>query len=238
MRAGLARLLPAGLSLVVVAMSLDAAQPSAPRRPEEFTATSLGALDGDSIVVLRRGERVEVRVFGVDAPEHDQPFGAEAERFTDHAVKGREVRVFVRDRDSYGRLVASVAGPGGDLGEALVRAGLAWHFTRYSSDAALARLEGEARAARRGLWSQASPQPPWEHRAADRASPRPYAPGAAPPDAAFIGNVRSRLVHSATCPNARCRNCTEGFASIEQARAAGFEPAGCCLRSNRPRPPH
>ena len=42
------------------------------------------------------------------------------------------------------------------------------------------------------------------------------------------GNTGSRVFHTASCPNFRCRNCTARFASAEAARAAGYRPAGCC----------
>jgi endonuclease YncB( thermonuclease family) len=52
----------------------------------------------------------------------------------------------------------------------MVRRGAAWVFRRYSRDPSLLRLEGEARAARRGLWAlpEAERAPPWEWRAANR----------------------------------------------------------------------
>jgi endonuclease YncB( thermonuclease family) len=51
-----------------------------------------------------------------------------------------------------------------------------------------------------------------------------------PRTAAFRGNVNSRLYHAPTCPNATCRNCTRLFSTEAEARAAGFMPAGDCLR--------
>ena len=70
------------------------------------------------------------------------------------------------DRDQYGRLVADVILPDGrNLNRELVRAGLAWWYRRYAPhDAELEALEAEARAARRGLWADPHPVPPWEWR--------------------------------------------------------------------------
>jgi endonuclease YncB( thermonuclease family) len=53
---------------------------------------------------------------------------------------------------------------GKSLNRELVRAGLAWHYVRYSDEVALARLESESRASRRGLWADTRPVPPWEFR--------------------------------------------------------------------------
>ena len=43
-------------------------------------------------------------------------------------------------------------------------AGLAWWYRQYSKDASLGVLEEDARQARRGLWADPNPVPPWEVR--------------------------------------------------------------------------
>jgi micrococcal nuclease len=65
-------------------------------------------------------------------------------------------------------LIASIEAGGQDVGQQLVAAGLAWHYTRYSDDAGLAAAEREARAARRGLWADREPVLPWEWRASEQ----------------------------------------------------------------------
>jgi micrococcal nuclease len=47
-----------------------------------------------------------------------------------------------------------------------VRRGYAWVYRQYSSDPVLLRLEGEARQAKTGLWSDEAPVPPWQWRKA------------------------------------------------------------------------
>lgn len=51
------------------------------------------------------------------------------------------------------------------VNEIMVRAGLAWVYDQYCADedicADLRQAETEARTARRGLWAQADPTPPW-----------------------------------------------------------------------------
>ncbi len=78
------------------------------------------------------------------------------------------------DRDRYGRTVGVVLLPDGrSLNHELVRAGLAWMYRRYTDDQSLSDLEEEARVARRGLWADRNPNPPWEWRIA-RKNPRLY----------------------------------------------------------------
>jgi endonuclease YncB( thermonuclease family) len=89
---------------------------------------------------------------GIDTPERKQPFYARAREFTSNMAFGKTARVEPRGRH-FDRLVADVVLPGGRLlNHELVRAGLAWWYAKYApGDAALKRLEAEARAPRRGL---------------------------------------------------------------------------------------
>ncbi|HEU4693584.1 MAG TPA: hypothetical protein VFS23_34710, partial [Vicinamibacterales bacterium] len=47
---------------------------------------------------------------------------------------------------------------------------------------------------------------------------------------AVVGNVSSKVYHLPSCPNATCKNCTQRFATPSEAAAAGFKPAGDCIR--------
>lgn len=51
----------------------------------------------------------------------------------------------------------------------LVKAGYAWWYRRYApNDHALDKLENEARNAKRGLWVDPNPIPPWKWRKSNR----------------------------------------------------------------------
>ena len=67
-------------------------------------------------------------------------------------------------KDRYGRTIAWIYVNGVSLNKELLKAGLAWHYKRYSKDRDLAILEAEARAKKIGLWSDPNPIPPWEWR--------------------------------------------------------------------------
>ena len=84
---------------------------------------------------------------------------------------------------------------------------------------------GTARDAKRGLWSQPNPVPPWEWRKTKgEALPGELA-------GKFIGNRRSRVYHKPGCPNAA--SISPGnrmpFNSAGAAEAAGFRPGKDCL---------
>ncbi|MBZ0168584.1 hypothetical protein MELA_02647 [Candidatus Methylomirabilis lanthanidiphila] len=51
-----------------------------------------------------------------------------------------------------------------DVNAEQVRQGMAWVYRRYVRDKSLFTIEQEAREARRGLWVDPHPVPPWEYR--------------------------------------------------------------------------
>jgi endonuclease YncB( thermonuclease family) len=107
-----------------------------------------------------------VRLWGIDAPESKQPGGHAQRIFTGDLAFGKTVTVRVRDVDRYKRTVAEIVLPDGrNLNQELVGAGLAWHYVQFAKrDTVLPTLEHKARAAKRGLWADPSPVPPWEWR--------------------------------------------------------------------------
>lgn len=129
-----------------------------------FTGKCIGVSDGDTISVMKEGRAVKIHLEGIGCPELHQDFGNRAKQFTSSLVFGKDVQVNELSRDRYGRMVAKVYVGNLDVCLELVKAGLAWHFKRYSSDPVLAAAEIEARAAKKGLWSMRSPVPPWEWR--------------------------------------------------------------------------
>lgn len=175
------------------------------QRLAAFTAKVTRVLDGDTIEVFRNGT-ARIRIEGVDCPESGQAFGQVARNFTRQLLFDRTVNVRPVTTDRYGRIVARVLVDGRDVSLELVTAGLAWHYTTYSSDAVLASAEREARSAHRGLWADARPVPPWVQRRPSATAPtrRP----AQPPAATIIpaSSCLSRLVTSKTAagsPTAR-----------------------------------
>jgi endonuclease YncB( thermonuclease family) len=202
---------------------------------DQFTGKVVGIADGDTISVLHEGKAVKVRLHGVDTPEKAQAFGTQARKFTGDLVFQRDVTVVVHTTDRYGRLVGEVMLPDGrSLGHELVRAGLAWWYRQYApNDTTLAQLEAEARTAKRGLWADAHPVPPWQWRKGNREPARVAAPVASTAPATrgpIIGNQKSRVYHWPGCPyydkvSAQHR---VTFPSREAAEQAGYRPAGNC----------
>jgi micrococcal nuclease len=131
---------------------------------KNFTGKVVAVIDGDTIEVLKDGKSVRIRLNGVDCPEKTQAFGSSAKQFTSNLVFGKAVEVREKELDRYGRTIADVYIDGVWLNKALIEAGMAWHYKRYSDDKQLSEAETMARTSRVGLWGDNTPVAPWDFR--------------------------------------------------------------------------
>ena len=137
------------------------------------TATLTGRVvsvhDGDTVRVLDAANvQHKVRLQGIDAPEIGQPFGTKSRDHLAALAKGKMVTVHEHGHDKYGRTLGRIEIGGEDVGTSMVADGMAWHYTRYDKSAELAAAEEKARSAKRGLWADKAPVPPWEWRAGEQ----------------------------------------------------------------------
>ena len=127
-------------------------------------------IDGDSLIVVLDGMgEEEIRLQGIDAPEHDQPWGDEATGWLRRSIDGRRVIVtHVGERDRHGRLLADIGVPDvenlWDVGVTVTRQGLAWHYKASDDNRSLAEAQMLAQQNNDGLWASSNPIPPWEWR--------------------------------------------------------------------------
>lgn len=205
-----------GLSLLLLLLLL--ALPA--RAQETFTAKVVGVTDGDTITVLTAARRqVKVRLHGIDAPESHQDYGTRSKQFTSERVFGKSVRVKVRDTDRYGRSVAEiVTADGRSLNQEAERAGMAWWYRRYApNDRTLQAFEEEAQRAKRGLWADRTPIPPWEFRRNGRGN-----------RAAIPSGRAADLRPAAARPSSELRTTTSATAAVYVTRTGKkFHRDGC-----------
>jgi micrococcal nuclease len=127
--------------------------------------TVVKIVDGDTYDIILNGIQTRIRMQGIDTPERGMDYYKVAKEYLGKLCLHQKVRVVGTEKDRYGRLLAKSYLPDGrEIGEEMIRAGMAWHFTKYSNDPKLARLEREARVARIGLWSIPNPIAPWDFR--------------------------------------------------------------------------
>ncbi|WP_339690239.1 thermonuclease family protein [Celeribacter baekdonensis] len=86
-------------------------------------------VDGDTIVI----QKTQIRLFGVDAPEMNHPYGKKAKWALVALCKGQSLRAEVTDVDAHGRTVARCYLPDGrDLSAEMVKQGLAIDWPKFS----------------------------------------------------------------------------------------------------------
>ena len=129
----------------------------------------LHVLDGDSLILDVGGGQYRVELADIDAPELNQPWGRAARDWLGQALRGRFVVVRSSDVSRDGHIRGRLLFKNHDPGATLLYQGLAWCVPQPDGKAVSESREyldaqADARAARRGLWSDASPVPPWEWR--------------------------------------------------------------------------
>lgn len=137
-----------------------------PEALEEGPCEVARVVDGDTLLLVNRAR---VRLQGVDTPEvtdpdqPPEPWGPEATEFTRAFLRRGPARMQLgpERKDQYGRFLAYVWVGDQMLNEELLRAGMARALLRFNYSDSMKRrfrrAQDEARRARRGIWSGASP---------------------------------------------------------------------------------
>lgn len=198
--------------------------------------------DGDTVSLRANGMEHRVRLQGIDAPEHDQPYGDAARDYLQSLILNQEVRLETDKRDKYGRLLGKLwvqppdcprCGKTLDANLAMLTVGLAWWYRFYRQELSeedqgryeFAEFEAKSKGA--GLWQDENPTAPWDWPRGDR-----KATGAPAPDCRIKGNISSngRIYHM---PGQKHYDQTRiskskgerWFCSEAEARAAGWRKA-------------
>ncbi len=100
-------------------------------------------IDGDTVRFQDEdGKTRTIRLYQIDAPEWNQPFGKEAARYLASLVKGKTVSIIVRRfDDKYGRDIADLYVDDMWVVGHLVEKGYAWNYVAYSDSAEIVALE-------------------------------------------------------------------------------------------------
>ena len=155
-------------SCACIGIALSCVYPTA---AAQFEARIAQVIDGDTLDLVTAKARMRVRLADIDAPERKQPYGHRSRQSLIAICGGDLARVDTKGRDRDKNMLAVVRCNGTDAGAEQVRLGMAWVIERDAAgDSPLHALQAEARAARRGLWADKEPVPPWEWRGDARAS--------------------------------------------------------------------
>lgn len=125
-------------------------------------------IDGDSLMVKHNDKSMEVRLWGIDAPEYDQPSSDRSKDGLKELTIGHKGTLYVKYRDRYDRYVAVLEIDKLNINQELVKDGHAWVYTRYCNESMCGsweQMQAKAKANRLGLWAGSDPIPPWRWKA-------------------------------------------------------------------------
>ena len=138
-------------------------------RPKKTFTTYVSTIDGDSLAFWHNGQKCEIRVFGIDAPEWSQPEGPKAASMMRSMVDGQEITVKPIKTDKYNRLVSEIyLSDGTDIGRTMVQKGMAIAEIRFSKK--YLADEKYARFNKIGLWKDGGFITPSKWREAHKAA--------------------------------------------------------------------
>lgn len=129
----------------------------------------IGIKDGDTVEGLYYQLPINIRLEHIDAPEKKQAFGTVSKQKLSDLCFGKIVTVISKGKkgsyDARGRLIAEIVVDGKMVAnKEMLKAGLAWHYKKYSSNTEYAQLEITARKNKTGLWRDKTPVAPWDFR--------------------------------------------------------------------------
>lgn len=105
------------------------AKHAAPVPQRTFLRGAAYIIDGDSIVI----QKTQVRLFGIDAPELNHPYGQKAKWALVALCKGQQIEAEILTIDTHGRTVALCRLQNGqDLSAEMVKLGLAIDWPKFS----------------------------------------------------------------------------------------------------------
>ncbi|MDR0831197.1 MAG: thermonuclease family protein [Prevotellaceae bacterium] len=122
----------------------------------------VGITDGDTFKGLTAdNQQVKCRIFGIDAPEKNQAFGQKSKQYLSELIFGKTVTIKIQGKSWDRAVVWAYTKEGKDISAEMLRAGMAWHYKKYSDDAEYAKLENQARRQKVGLWADKNAVAPW-----------------------------------------------------------------------------
>lgn len=147
-----------------------------PALAETLRGVVIVVIDGDTVLFKPDHDGAQSRAFlkirlaDIDAPEKDQAYGDIATHTLKALVLNQPVEINTVATDAYGRKIAHLQVGALRINTEMVRLGLAWSSSRYQRNAEGRAAQDEARRARRGLWVDAVPTPPWVWRRVQKSS--------------------------------------------------------------------
>ena len=130
---------------------------------QSYNGIIIRVIDGDTYVFQTEEGSFIVRMYGIDAPERNQPFSEESTKFLSTYLY-KEAITKVNGTDRYGRRIGTLYFADQDINMLSIKNGFSWHYKHYSKDKEYADAEEYASRKKIGLWELDNPVPPCEWR--------------------------------------------------------------------------
>ena len=122
---------------------------------------NIRVVDGDTIRAEAKGKEIKIRLVEIDAPEINQPFGAQSKNFLNRLLYEKDVTLIAQGEDRYGRTLGEIYANGENANTLMIKSGFAWVYDRYVKDSSLYKYQDKAKAENLGLWRAKDPIAPW-----------------------------------------------------------------------------
>ena len=132
---------------------------------KKIESNVLNILNSDTFEIIdRKKKRRRVTLYGIDAPEGDQPFGGDSMRILKKNIFRKKITAQVYSISSDGKLAAVVFADGKNINEMMIKSGHAWVWNAFCIQWFCddwEKYEKEARTQHNGLWNNPGQIPPW-----------------------------------------------------------------------------
>ena len=122
---------------------------------------NIRVVDGDTIRAEAKGREIKIRLVEIDAPEINQPFGAQSKNFLNRLLNEKDVTLISQGEDRYGRTLGEIFANGESANALMIKSGFAWVYDRYVKDSSLYKYQDQAKTENLGLWRDKDPIAPW-----------------------------------------------------------------------------
>ena len=122
---------------------------------------NIRVVDGDTIRAEAKGKEIKIRLVEIDAPEMNQPFGAQSKNFLNSLLYEKDVTLISQGEDRYGRVLGNLFSNELNVNMLMVKFGFAWVYDKYAKNSSLYKHQDQAKAENLGLWQAKDPIAPW-----------------------------------------------------------------------------
>ena len=132
---------------------------------EQYEATVIKVIDGDTIWIKKDNNHIKVRLSYIDAPELKQNFGIRSRNFLSNLVLDKMIEVNTNKKDRYNRHLGEIyihnTKESIFVNAKMIKSGNAWVYKTYANNPYLKNLEDYAKMNKKGLWNEQKIIEPW-----------------------------------------------------------------------------